>query len=909
VSLTQYGTSYQRRPLIALTITSEANHANLSEILENNRALAEPEETSDAEARRIMESNPAIVWLSFNVHGNEAAISEAALITAYALAAAENESVSSWLEETVVVIDPCLNPDGRERYVAFFDNELGVEPDTNPSSSEHREPWPSGRSNHYMFDLNRDWVWQSQVESASRVGLYRQYMPQLHIDNHEQGYNSPFFFGPGDTPYSTNIPQQIRDWLDVYGDGNEAVFDALGLPYATRERFDYLYPGYGKVLPVYHGAVGLLVEQAGHGRGGLAINVDAAAGPDPEGGYTLTLRERIRNVFLVNMSYVQTTAENRRGQLERFRAFFEDANGPREPLVLPDTAMPGETVELPMPTAYVIDAGNDPGKLRELHGLLASHGIEVEVLERGLPGERALSYFPPFVSDAGAELAAGSWVVRASQPMGYLARTLLDRATYVEDVGTYDITAWSVPLMLALDAHEYFGDAGGLRTRSFDAERDLPALVGQRAFESGADRPVAWAVPSDRLRFTRALSLAADHGVFARLLDEPVGTRGDAGFLPSGSLLVHTVRNTEETLNAYLSSLASADVPAFAIGSGDPQPGTPLGNNANRRFVHPRVMLLTGSPLSSLSAGHTWHMLDRQFKIRHHRVRVEHFPPSDLSMYNTIVLPDAWGSLNGAMSSSDKEALERWVRSGGTLIAMGRSADWASEELLGLGEDSEDLGSPARRDDYSGAEEDDADGEDDDLSLLTWEEREHRGNARRIPGALLAATVDTTHPLAFGIDERLAFHVFDPRPLRVSKSGYVVARFGETGVEAGAWDDADETAHPHDLAPFSVSHVRELYRAAAAGELGEIEEPGSLVLSGWISAPNAAELAGTPAVTHHRLGGGGVICFASDPTNRAMNHAGMRLLTNAITLGPSMSRRLQPLGDDGVEVDSENVGR
>ncbi len=913
VTLTRYGTSHQRRPLIALTISSETNKRDLDRILEDNLALTDPTRTSRQQALGIAAENPAVVWLSYNVHGNEGSCTEAAMQVAYTLAAATNPEVTRWLNDTVVVIDPCLNPDGRERYINFFDNQLGTQPDPLPNSAEHREPWPSGRSNHYLFDLNRDWAWLSQPESDSRIDLYTQYMPQLHIDYHEQGYNSPHFFGPGDTPYHVNIPTPSNDWLSTYGEHNATIFDTLGLPFATAERFDYLYPGYGKVMPVYHGAVGMLTEQAGHGRGGLAINVDPNSGPDPQGGYTLTLRERIRNHYLTSLSYVETTANNRERQLIRFYDFFATATEPREDLTLDDRNQTDDTLEplaVPAPQAFAIMPDNTPGMLTHLHELLTSHGVEIRVATRSTDTTHALPYFPPFNPGETRTIPEHAWIISATQPRGYLARTFLDRTTPVEDIATYDITAWSVPLMLGLDAFELFQPATDIPTRPLDPTQDLPTL-DRRAFSAPvntanannrspvAPRPdgVAWAIPADTKHTAHAIHLAAKHNIFARFTGDTI--RNDDITLPKGSILIHSARNPIDRLNRFLADLASAEIPAYALNRGIPTAGPALGNNANPRLVHPRVMLLFGSPLSSLSTGHTWNMLDHQFPVEHHRIKTQHFPPSNMDQFNVVIIP----SSSRPLSSSDAEALEQWTRQGGTVVAIGRAAHWASRTLLDLEHDAEDDNRPS--DDYAAAQsESDTAEEEAPLNTMTYEQRERRSHINRIPGAVLRAELDHTHPLTVGIQPSLAFHVFNDEPLPVADNGFVVARFA-TSTGNAINDPAPGESEPGDplvMGRITLDRIDELYNAAAIGNAPSDDQTAGddLVLSGWISPKNAQTLAGTPAVTHHRLGGGNVICFASDPTNRAMNKAAMRFLMNAITRGPSLAPSLQPLGLNGI---------
>ncbi|MBN4060348.1 hypothetical protein JYT11_00725 [Planctomycetaceae bacterium AH-315-I19] len=342
VTLRDYGRSHQNRRLVLLTVSSAGHIANLDSILEKNRALSDPE-TSDADAQHIIENNPAVVWLSYNVHGNEPSPTETALQVAYTIATATNEEVARIREGVVLAIDPCLNPDGRERYVSFIDNNIGRSPNADPNTAEHDEPWPQGRTNHYLFDLNRDWVWLIHPESRSRLHIYREYMPQLHIDYHEQGHENPYFFGEGDTPYNANIPQETKDWIKVYGEHNAEVFDDRGIVFSTKERFDYLYPGYGKVMPVYHGAIGMLCEKGGHSRGGVEIDV--------HDHYTLTLEDRIRDHFLTSMSYLETTSDKRKDQLERFRRYFVESMSPADDapkafFILPSTPPGGSRKNL-----------------------------------------------------------------------------------------------------------------------------------------------------------------------------------------------------------------------------------------------------------------------------------------------------------------------------------------------------------------------------------------------------------------------------------------------------------------------------------------------------------------------------------------------------------------------------------
>lgn len=863
VSFQVYGRSAQGRELVLVTVSSESNIDDLDDILARNLELTRPQETSENRAREIASSNPAIQWLSFGVHGNEASVCEAALQTMYTLAAG-GDAVRAWLDDCVVVIDPNLNPDGRMRYISHYENAVGTRVDTTPISREHEEPWPGGRSNHYMFDLNRDWVWGTQVESRTRLAAYRTIMPQGHIDAHEQGYHSPFFMGAGDEPYSANIPQETKDWIEIYGTASANVFDRLGLPYAMRERFDYLYPGYGKVLPTYHGAVSLLTEQAGHGRGGLAIRVSDHGGPDGN-GYVLTLRERTRNHWLVSMAYVELAARTHTENLLRFYEYFKSA---AEGDHIQASNESVAAFVLCPEDAYTIDA------IIRISSLLDMHGIEYEQLQEAVVLEQGYTtadvrWVTPLVGitderwwevDGIAEpiiLTAGSMIIPTNQPMGRLVMTLFERDPALSEIETYDITAWSTAVMHGVRGYAWSGPRAALKTR------DWAGLPQPSTFDpTDAESAIALLIDSEELAFPSVLDAARNEGILARI----VGTSEGAIELPRassdgvaqgterfgvGSLLVHVVRNEPGALSRFIERVNALGVRAGAVSAGAPlvqtvggKPtgrGPALGNNGNRRFVLPRIALVGGESVSSLSFGHAWHMLDVTWGIEHTRVNPDRLSRV-LDDVNVVILPERWSAWG------QRDELLEFVRSGGTVVALGRSSGWATRELIGLAGDEN-----TANEDVSSSQQATASGADE-LYLKDQVERRERADVLRVPGALLLARVDMTHRLSAGIPKNIGFHMFTGSPLAVEDNGTVLARFAF----------ADE-----------------------------------LVIGGHIDPFHREQLSGSPAVTLHRVGGGRVICFASDPTNRGMNIAGMRLLMNTIMLGPSEPGSLQPLrGED-----------
>lgn len=726
VRFAEYGRSHQNRPLVMLTISSPQNLARLDEILAANRELADPANLSDARRREIVENNPAIVWYSFGVHGNEASCGEVSIQFAYTLAAATNQEVQDILDNCVIVVDPQLNPDGQMRYVNWYENAVGQDPDANPDAFEHDEPWPSGRSNHYLFDLNRDWVWGVHPESRSRVAAYRRYLPHLHLDYHEQGYTSPYFFGEGDTPYNLNISQDTKDWIALYGRENARAFDKYGLVYATRERFDYLYTGYGKVLPVYHGAVGLLLEKAGHGRAGLAIEVSDQ--------YTLTLAERVRDHFVTAMNYAEVTAANRQGQLERFAKFWAD----------------GVAAAGPGPKAFAFSASNDPAVLKKLWDFCLMHGIEVRRLTSALTTGAFATYDTgELVEDL--TLPEGTWIIDARQPMSALVRAKLERVTEVEDPDTYDITAWSLPLSFGLTGwwSDELLEAGTERV-----ERFAPPTA--RITGNGG---VALLIDSSQHNFPVAVGRAVEHELFCRVLGDAVEVDGKR--FAKGSLLIHLIRNPDRDLEAFVGEVLAAGVSVHRASEGFVTSGNHLGNNANPIMRLPKVLLVTGSSTSSLSAGQHWHMLDVNFPFPHTRVDAGSLGRMDLADYSVIVMPSMGGLSGGAA-----ERVRDWVRGGGAVVASDGAAGWALREVAGA----------------ETARERDRD-EEPKANEMSFDEREQASVDRRIAGAMALTRLDLSHPLTAGLHEHqgsmgVIVRGFSDLPMR--DDAYVVARYDQT---------------------------------------------------------------------------------------------------------------------------------
>ncbi|HJU87626.1 MAG TPA: M14 family zinc carboxypeptidase, partial [Gemmatimonadota bacterium] len=389
VRLERYGRSAEGRALWLAWISAPDNLARLDSLKAANRAAVE--------GRALPVDRPIFVWLSFGVHGDEASSTEAALELLYHLAASRDPVVVAWLERAVVVVDPLLNPDGHERYAAWFRSVAGPVPDPDPEAREHRPPWPSGRTNHWYADLNRDWAWGVQPETRARVSAYLAAMPQVHVDFHEMDAGSTYFFFPAAPPIHGYYPPSTGEWGRIFGEANAAAFDARGWPYFSGEDFDLYYPGYGDSWPSFFGATGMTYEQAGGGEAGVVL--------EREGDLPLTLTDRVSRHLTAALVTIATAVENRERRLADFDAFWRS----------PGRVAPGA------PAAWAVSG--PAGAEAALASLLVRQGVRVDTLAAALRGVA----LEPFAGTADADsLPPGTLLIAADQPLGRYAAALLE---------------------------------------------------------------------------------------------------------------------------------------------------------------------------------------------------------------------------------------------------------------------------------------------------------------------------------------------------------------------------------------------------------------------------------------------------------------------------------------------------
>ncbi len=627
VRMVKYATSWEGRDLHYLILTSPQNMARLDMIQADLAAIAA--------GRAGNGSALPVTWLAYGVHGNEIASTDAALMMAYHLLAAQGDArVQQILDETIVVLDPMQNPDGRARFVNHFRTATGIVPAGDRQAAEHDETWPSGRVNHYMFDLNRDWFTLSQPETRGKVAAIRQWNPVVVVDVHEMGGDETYFFSPAAQPINPNITAAQRQAYAVIGRNNAAYFDQMGEPYFTREVYDLFYPGYGDTWNTHQGAIGSTYEQ-GSARG-LVF--------DRRDGTQLTYADGVRNHFIASFGTAEAVAQNADRFLSDYAAYrAANAGG---------AAGRG---------TYLIDLSNRRWNAESLGRRLAAQGIVAT--RRDGP-----------VSACGRTYPAGYIAVPQAQPAARLVRSLLDRDTELpaefvreqerrrsEDLPheLYDVTAWSVGLMSGVDVELCANAPAG--TALTGAEPIAPVQGGSGDF--------AIAVPWNDSGQARLVTLALRAGLAGRVTDESFTK--DGRVYPRGTVLFPAGANSSEAMAQLLQLSREIGAETVALNSSWVEEGPNLGSEAFVRLTLPKVAMAWDEGISQLSAGGMRYVLERRLGLPVVPIRTNRFGGADLSDYNVLVVPE--GSPGGELGESGLATIRSFVERGGVLVTVGRS--------------------------------------------------------------------------------------------------------------------------------------------------------------------------------------------------------------------------------------------
>lgn len=691
MKLEQYGVTNEGRPLLLAFVSSPENIRNLESIRMNNIRLANLAKDKMGPAE---DNAPAIIWLSYNVHGNEPSSSETAMMTLHTLISNSEEKARDWLKNTVVIIDPCLNPDGRDRYVNWFNSATGKNVDVDRMAREHREPWPQGRTNHYNFDLNRDWAWQTQSESRDRIKQYLQWMPQVHVDFHEQGFNEPYYFAPAAEPFHEVITPWQREFQTTIGKNNAKYFDANSWLYFTKIYFDLFYPSYGDTYPTFNGAIGMTYEQGGIGAG-LAIKTST--------GDTLTLSDRVLHHLTTSLSTIEISSLNASKLIREFRKYF-------------NTAVSSGVGDY---KSYVIKyKPEDAQRIDKLRDLLDKNGIQYG---GGSGSGRGYNY------NSGKEesfsIAANDLVISSFQPRSAMVQVLFEPSSKLVDSVTYDITAWSLPYVYGLTAY-------ATKEKINVSPAIIPAVTN-------SETSYGYVLPWNGIRSVKTAGQLMRKGIALRYAEQPFEIGGKR--FEAGSILLLRTSNKGAGKNLWTTVKQIADenkVQLVPISSGFVDKGFDLGSDKIHFIKSPRVVMLTGDAISTTSAGGIWSFFDQELDYPLTQLNVTDFSRMNWQEVDVVIMPD--GNYRFLNEKESVESFKAWIRNGGRVVALeGAMAQLAKAEVAFKAKKSED----ADKKEKAGTDYD---------ALRKFEDRERDAVSGTTPGSIFKVELDKSNPLAFG---------------------------------------------------------------------------------------------------------------------------------------------------------------
>ena len=679
VLLEKYGETNERRPLYVSYISSKKNIENIEQIRHNNLGQTglKPASINDI----------AIVWLSYNVHGNEASSTEASMQTLYELVTTKKDQ----LENTLVIIDPCINPDGRDRYANWY-NQVKSEPyNTDQNAKEHREPWPGGRANHYLFDLNRDWAWATQIESTQRLKIYNKWMPHVHVDFHEQSMNNPYYFAPAAEPFHEIITDWQRNFQTQIGKNHARYFDKNGWLYFTKESFDLLYPSYGDTYPTYMGAIGMTYEQAGGGMGGLGVDTDH--------GYELTLVDRVAHHKTTGLSTVEIASKNAVTLNTEFKKFFDTGSFKYK--------------------SYVLKNENKD-KTTRLLALLDKHQIDYEFTNKGLV--KGYNYLTQ--QESRMSVNTKDLVIHTQQPKGKMVKVLFEPNAKLTDSLTYDITAWSLPY-----AHGFKAIAS---TTKVSSRKDVMVDTANNGIDQNAYAYVSKWNSLEDASFLAAL-LQAD--VRVRFSEKDFTIEGNS--YAKGTLIILRGDNkTNKEFDKQITSIAQNNNRKLTpVQTGFVSSGKDFGSSSVNPINKQKVAVISGKGTSSLSFGEIWHFFETQLHYPLTVLDTDYINRVDLDEYDVLIIPNGYYST--ILNKSGLEKINNFAQAGGTVIAIGTA-----------------LRSFANKEGFALKSKKPTEGKENKTANLTAYEDTRRNRANTlITGAIFKSKVDSSHPLAFGYDD------------------------------------------------------------------------------------------------------------------------------------------------------------
>ena len=688
VRIEEYARTYENRPLLLLTITSERNHRRINEILEHRKLLTDPSVSDSLE----LDGQPIVIYQGYSIHGNEASGANAALLMAYYLAAGQSAELNNLLDNVVILLDPSYNPDGLQRFSTWVNTHKNKQLTSDPADREYHEAWPRGRTNHYWFDLNRDWLLLQHPESRGRVANFHKWKPNILTDHHEMGTNSTFFFMPGEpTRVNPTTPAENQQLTAAIGAYHARALDAIGSMYYSREGFDDFYYGKGSTYPDANACIGILFEQAS-ARGHLQ---------ETDNGL-LSFPFAIRNQVVTSLS-TQKAALGLKSELANFqREFYKESR---------------DLYQADSIKAYVFGEQRDRARLYAFIEVLLQHKVEVYKID----------------DEEQDEL---EFIVPMQQSQYRMVKAIFDQQVEFEDSLFYDVSAWTLPL--AFDIH----------FEALHADRFAEGLIGERLiiepYKKGAVRGgrsnYGYVISWDDYYAPKAAYALLAKGLVVKSSQLPFTARTAIGDIEMsrGSIFIPAQNQKTDPTEIFLimnDLVESSKIDIYSLTSGNSVKGYDMGSSSLRPLQKPEVLLMVGSGVSSYEAGELWHLFDQRYEIPVTKVETGSLGRTDLSKYNVILM--AGGNYN-SISAGATEAIKKWVRAGGTLVTLRGAINWASSKGL----------INARRKKSQVKSGDEADSN----ATRPYENARRDRGGSVVGGAIFEVKLDLTHPLAFGFD-------------------------------------------------------------------------------------------------------------------------------------------------------------
>ena len=685
ITLKQTGLTYEGRALLLLTITSPKNQQNIETIRAQHLQLSDPQKSGSLDVKNM----PVIFYLGCSIHGNEQSGSNAGLIMAYYLAAARGPEIEKYLENTIILLDPSFNPDGLNRYVSWVNSRKSKVISADPNDMEHHEPWPGGRSNHYWFDLNRDWLVAQFPESQARISEFQRWKPNFLTDHHEQGTNSTFFFMPGE-PDRVNplTPVKNQELTRKMGEFHAKALDKIGSLYFTQENYDDFYFGKGSTYPDSQGAIGVLFEQAST-RGHAQESINGI----------LRFPFTIRNQFVTMLSLLEAVNKMREELLNYQRDFYRNS--------LSEAAK--DQVK-----AYLFGSSKDKVKTFYLAELIQRHKIDLykpasDITISGRTYETESSYIVPL-----------------NQPQYITIKAMFEKRTKFKDSLFYDISSWTLPLAFGLE-YEELKTTPALGERISNLQMPAGKIFGEKPGYAYIFESYGYLAP-------RAIYRLLSNGIRTKVSTKPFYLPDGKKF-DVGSIMIPFADQDKnpDQIEVYVREIAELDgIDVYGCNTGLDYKGVSLGSNSFQVLKKPVIAILIDGGVSAGDAGEIWHLLDQRYNIPVTMMPLSVLNNASLNKYTTLIVPP--GNYN-AVSENTKEKLKLWTQNGGVIIGFENALSWLQN--IGLGK------FPVKKDEEN----------QDALTARPYSKIDEYLGAVKTNGAIFEVSVDLTNPLLYGYYE------------------------------------------------------------------------------------------------------------------------------------------------------------